>query len=347
MSDSLVRDSFREQAEACRRLGSPLNALLCATLAERLDRSSAFGRRVLDWDGASLRDDVLALRCCGAFHAQVRAGAAPGLQALYPPNDLPEPEGLWGALAETIEAGDEHLTRFLDRPPQTNEVARSAVLLGGFLHIARATGLPLAIYEIGASAGLNLLADRYAYDLGGITWGDPAAAVKIACKWLGNLPPIEVALCIAARAGCDANPLDPSRRDDRERLLAYIWPDQPVRLARTQAALDLAVAAGPRVDAADAGAWVARKLGEPEEPGRVRVLFHSIVWQYLLPPTRDKVQRTIEACTAAATAGRPFAWLRMEPKDRESAALHLTIWPSGAMRQLARVDYHGRWAQWL
>src|SRR3546814_4370403 len=82
------------------------------------------------------------------------------------------------------------LARYLQGPPQTNDPLRSAVLLGGFLTIAAATGRPLALREIGASAGINLMWDAYAYDFGSWCFGDPLAApLLLRADWQGPQPP--------------------------------------------------------------------------------------------------------------------------------------------------------------
>src|SRR3546814_7408885 len=101
-----------------------------------------------------------------------------------------------------------------------------------------------------SSAGLNLGFDRYRYSFVGRDWGDATSPVRIAAEWTGPTP-LDASLEIAGRQGCDVNPLDPSATADRERLLSYVWPDQPERLARIAAALDAAAAAGTRVERAD------------------------------------------------------------------------------------------------
>jgi hypothetical protein len=344
-SEREVRASFDSQAQACRRLGSPFTALLCELLAQGLDRDSSFGRHVLDWPGDP-RADALALRCAGAFNAMARSGRAPALAALYPPA-APSPKALWSGILTAINAHDDVLTAYLDSAPQTNEVKRCAILLGGALTIAVETGLPLDVIEIGASAGLNLGFDGYRYELGEVVWGDPAAAVTIRSDWRGALPPRDATLAIVARRACDLNPLDPGNPAHRDRVMSYIWPDQSDRIATTQAAFDAAAAKPWRVEPADAAAWVEARLAEPQRDGEARVLMHTIMWQYLPQPTQKRIAEAVALAGAAATRTAPLAWLRMEADGQPgSAAVTLTVWPDGGEREIARADYHGRWVEW-
>lgn len=338
-----VRAHFKGQANACRQLGSPFTALVCELAAERLDRASAFGRRVLDWPGDA-RADALALRAAGAFNALVRSGRAPALRAAYPPNAT-QAEALWQALLGAVAEHDAFLTGYLDSPPQTNEVRRCAVLLGGALVIAEESGLPLDLLEIGSSAGLNLGFERYRYELGSAEWGGASAPVAIRSQWSGGAPPLAAPLAVTARRACDLNPLDPSRKADRERVLSYVWPDQIDRLRTTEAAFDAAAAAPWRVEREDAAAWVEARLSENPPPGRARVLMHTIMWQYLPEPTKQRITAAMLAAGAAAKAERPLYWLRMEA-DGDSAAVTLGRWPGGVERELGRADYHGRWVKW-
>jgi hypothetical protein len=340
-----TREAFRRQAVACRSLGSPFTADLCELLAERLDGSTDFGRRILDWPGDPVAD-ALALRAAGALHGLVRSGRAAALALVYPPHDPPS-DALWGALRPALSDHQGFLAAFLDSAPQTNEVKRCAALLGGCLMIAAWTGHPLNLLEIGSSAGLNLALDRYRYDLGAVAWGSSDAPVLIRSAWQGDPPPLDAPLIVASRRGCDIRPLDPALPADRERLLSYIWPDQVDRLATTAAALDDSARAGQRVEGADAADWIEARLAAQPAPGHARVVMHSIVWQYLPAAVQARIALCVDEAGRAATREAPLAWLRMEPDDAgEGAGLRLTLWPDGRDERLGRADFHGRWVRW-
>lgn len=343
-----IRAAFARQADACRRLGSPFTADLCGLLAETLDPgASAFARSIADWPGDP-GDDALALRACGALHALARSGDAPALSAAYPPN-APAGAVLAATIEATVAAYDARLTVWLDSPPQTNEPKRSGALLGALAILARETGgLPVDLLEIGASAGLNLCPDRYAYDLGPASRpGDPGVGVTIRCDWRGAAPDASTPIVVADRAGCDRNPLDPGSPEDRERLIAYVWADQSDRLATAAAALDAAAAAPWRVARADAAEWAESTLAARPVAGRATALVHTVVWQYLPAGTKARIETALAAAGARATPDAPLARIAMEPDERKgSAALTLTLWPGGGTRTLGRADFHGRWVEW-
>ena len=345
-----VHDAFVQQAKACRALDSPFTGHLCERLAVLLGSGTALGRAVAGWPIDPV-ESALALRLCGALHMMVRTGRAPELERLYPPvSDLGP--ALDAALRAVIAEHGVALLALLESAPQTNEVARSAVLIGGLLTIAHETGLPLALNEIGSSAGLNLHPDCYVYKLGnGRRWGPPDAPLTIACDWRGAAPPLDAPLEIAARAGADLAPVDAADVAARERVLAYIWPDQIARLARTAAAMAHAAAHPVALDRAEAADWAEARLAAAAEPGIVRVLMHSITWQYFPRATQDRITAALTAAGAIATPDTPLAWLRLEPDDIQgSAAILLTLWTGdpadGTTRALGRGDYHGRFADW-
>jgi hypothetical protein len=340
------RDNFLRQAEWCESLGSPFTARVCRVLHENLTDRTAFGARLLNWPGRA-DADAIALRACGALNALARAGNS-ALAPLYPPHPLPEAGHFWRGAQSAIATEDSSLTRFLDSAPQTNEVARSAVLLPGYLEIARLTGLPLAIREIGASAGLNLWFDRYAYRYGAWSWGAPDDAVTIPCEWRGESLTASRAIAVADRRGCDLNPVDAGDAQARARMLAYIWPDQRERVARAEAALDLAAREQTRVEKIDAAAFVARELSLGA-PHRALTLAHSIFWQYLPDETKQQIRAAIGAAAAQASPASPLAWLRMEaePEEPRGATLRLSLWPKGPIdAKLAVASFHGQWIEW-
>jgi hypothetical protein len=344
--DHHVLRCFEHQALACELLGSPFTSRVCALLGTRLTSRSRFGARIARWPETA-GEDVLALRAAGALNALAGSGKCPELTAAYPPHTVDD-ETLWSGISSAISVHDWFLHDYLDSPPQTNEVARSGSLLGGALHLASDIGLPLDIYEIGSSAGLNLGFDHYHYDFGGSTWGRADEDVHIAQDWKGPLPPLDAPLSIWRRQGCDQNPLDPSQTATRTRLLSYCWPDQSARIARLEAALASTARAGLRVEKADAADWVEHHFSAAPEKGVTRVLMHSIVWQYLPPDVKARVTSAMDAAGRAASPDAPVAWLRVEPDSSQPyAEVKLTIWPNGETRVLGNADFHGRFTHWL
>jgi hypothetical protein len=337
-----VRAAFTEQAGYCRRLDAPLTANLCEALAAGLTGDDEVGRAVLAWQGdpAPLADNV-PLRIVGALNALVRAGRAPYLATHYPPHPLPEAAELSPALQRALREHAHHVLAFLASPPQTNEVGRSAILIGGFLAIAAQTGLPLALNEIGASAGLNLVPDRYRYRLGEASWGSPNAKLLLEPRWTGASPPVDAPLRVVARRGCDRSPIDIGASAERERLTAYIWADQPARLVRLSSAIDTALADRVAVERADAAEWIEREF--TPRTGITQVLFHSVVWGYLAVETRERIQSCLAHVGASARADGPVAWLRFEMPGQ----LRLTLWPGGSEHVLANAHPHGEWIEWL
>ena len=150
---------------------------------------------------------------------------------------------------------------------------------------------------------------------------------------------------IASRMGVDLSPIDPTL--EGERLLAYIWPDQPERLARIAAAIDCARANPTPVDRGDAADWIERSLPTEPVPGVTRVVLHSIAFQYFPSRTQARIRAHIEKAGALATHRAPVAWLRFEMLAGESqASLRLRSWP-GEERQLAWAHPHGSEIRWL
>src|SRR5262249_44503402 len=160
-------------------------------------------------------------------------------------------------------------------------------------------------------------------------WGNPRAALELVPEWSGNAPAVDVELRIASRQGCDLAPIDISSSGERARLLSYVWPDQAERLHRVEIAIATALAEPTRIDAGEAAEWVEEKL-PPVDAARDggRVLFHSVFWNYLPAPAQRRIESQVARCAAAATAARPFGWLRFEldPADGQ-AALQLAHWP--------------------
>ena len=254
------------------------------------------------------------------------------------PHD-PDEATLREAIAQALAEEAEHLDAWLDGPPQTNEVRRSAALIPAAHLLAARHGLPLVLSEVGASAGLNLAFDRYAIEAASFRRGPADPILTLTPDWEGPPPP-DAALWVAGRAGCDLAPLDPRAPSDLLRLRAYLWPDQPHRRALT----DAAAAVAPPVERADAVAWLARRLAEPR-PGHLHLVYHTVAWQYLPPEAQAEGEALLEEAGRRATPEAPLARLGMESDGGADAALTLTTWP-GETEALGRVDFHGRRVAW-
>ncbi len=250
------------QAEFCEAGGAPITARVCRALAAGLDRSTATGRRAIDWPGDHVRD-ALPLRLVAPYHALFRGRRIAAF-------DTPD------AIRAATAAHDGWIAEWLDGPPQTNEPARSATFMAALMVLAARFGLPFELFEIGSSAGLNLLVDRYRYDLGGSTAGPPDAPVVIAPDWRGPAPPL-APVRIERVCGVDIAPIDVTDPAEAERLLAYVWIDAPERLSRVAAAIEMIHARPVDMAAGDAADWVEAQLAEPQAAGVCRVLMHSVV----------------------------------------------------------------------
>jgi hypothetical protein len=352
-----ARQAFRDQAGYCEKLGSPFTALLCRVLADGLDCSRDTERYILEWPGdAGAFADSVPLRVAGALHYLVRAGRVPELAELYPPKSTADPAALLASACAVLQNQGSFVREFLQSPPQTNEVGRSAALIAGCLDIAARTQRPLSLFELGSSAGLNLIADRYSYQFGALRWTPRSAAgvareqspgLALTCAWEGPEPPIRAPLDIRSRRGCDRHPLNTADPAQRARLLAYVWPDQPERIERLSGAIRTMLSAPVVVEAADAVEWIQAALPTNGEPGITRVVFHSIFWSYLDRISQDRIATHLARIGGAASADAPLAWLRFELAGQgEPVALRLTLWPGGQDELLARAHPHGAWVHW-
>ncbi len=212
--------------------------------------------------------------------------------------------------------------------------------------IADQTGLPLALYELGSSAGLNLIPDQYQYDFAGVIMGRHDSPVILSPTWEGELPP-NIEPVLSSRHGCDQAPIRIIDPFDKERLLSYIWPDQPERLNRAEAAIELFLHKNPKISKSDAGDWVERMMNAPAVTGEVRVLYHSIVYQYFPENLKQRISICMDQAGKNATPETPVAWLAFEQFEDQGPRLTLKLWPGGDEHVLAHGDAHVRKVRWL
>jgi hypothetical protein len=337
---------LRLQAGACRQLGSPLYGDLLLHAADDLQAGGVVAN-VLDGYLDDQLKSALALRLLGGVHAIVLSGRAPALAAFYPSaGGTPERRrgGLhaWAAFQQVLAEFRGEVRSWLDHPPQTNEVGRAAALLGGLRHIAAETSLPLRLVEVGASAGLNLRADRFCVPGLAGSYGDRRSPVILAGGWLGDAPPDSL-IEVVERTGGDLAPIDPLTDDGRLRLTAYIWPDQAERLARLRGALTIAAQVPAELRTESAADTAARTR---LELGTWTVLWHSIFRQYLDETQRAEFAARVAGLGAAATVQARFAYLYLEPSRAGGCRVTLTTWPGENRRVLGSAPAHGLPVHW-
>ena len=229
------------------------------------------------------------------------------------------------------------------RVTQTNEPGRCAVLLP----VLRRLHQPLALIEVGSSAGLCLQLDRYGYDYDGVRVGREAPAPIFPCHAGAGTPIPDRVPEIAWRAGMDLNPIDLRDAGDVAWLEALVWPDQTERLARLRAAMDVARATPARVRAGDLTTDLPALVADAPV-GPTIVVFHSAVLGYVTEPAkRDAFARAV--CDHAAV------WVSHEvpatfPAIAERAGRK---GPAGSFllavngHPVAWTDPHGAWIDWL
>lgn len=211
-------------------------------------------------------------------------------------NGAPAPGPYDGLRATVLHRSEAVRETILNRSTQTNEPRRLAVLMPVLARIEEESGGPLALVEVGASAGLCLHPDRYGYD-----WGDagalPLDGPTLRCAVTGPMPVPMRRPEIAWRGGSDLNPLDVRDPDTLQWLETLVWPEQEERRGLLRAAAGIAAAAPPHLVRGDLLETLDEQVALAALRGTV-VVFHSAVIAYLSQPERrvfaERMTRLVE-----------------------------------------------------
>lgn len=281
----------------------------------------------------------------GAVHYLLLRGMDHPLRNFFPdvahiPNTRDEPYPIFRAFC--LERADEVRALIAARRVQTNEVARCALFLPAFEYAARRVQhVPFALIEVGASAGLNLNWDRYAYAYDDDAFcGDVNASILLTCELRGVCRPRlpQTFPQVYSRAGVDLNPNDVFDDDAMLWLRALVWPEQSQRAERLRHAIALARAFPPRVVRGDALTQLAESARDIPLDVPI-VFFHSFVLNQADAGAREQYFAQLRALDAE----RVWIDLALEPDEFPA---HLIATTRTGQTMLARCDHHGRWLEW-
>ena len=346
IDEATVPEGIEWQASHAEQAGAPGTAMVIRATLKLLDGETATGRRISNWQGSVIKD-AMPLRIAGALHNLVLRGEDTRLADVYS-GRITHQGTVDDIVCELVKAYDAQILPWLDGPPQTNEAGRSASLMAGLLWLAGRVPPRFEMLELGASAGINTMMDRYTFDLDGVSVGPANSPMHIAPEWRGDRPPDNPLEIISVR-GCDVDPVDLTDNEQVLRLKSFVWPEAVHRMQRIDAACDLALRRKPDVAQCDAADFVEAALATPQSSGITRVLFHSIVWQYIPTPSQRRIEHAMSDAAKLATADAALAWVMLET-NRETFKHELKVryWPGGGGEViLANAHPHGAWVEWL
>ena len=290
--------------------------------------------------GSDERWDV-PLRLFAAVHYLVLTGEAP--------------EALSGSFedfaAALVEHEDALRARLVMHGVQTNVVQRCTSILPALLTASGETGLPLELVELGPSAGLNLLVDRYRYRYANGTFGPADALLELTVDEHGGRVPaalLERELVVRRRRGIDLAPIDATSPEGYLLLRSFLWPGLEDRIARLDAAVETLrrMPDPPELIEGDYAKLLPTVLAD-RSADALTVVFETFSVVYL---PADAARDLGEALQTAGDDGRPLAWVSVRRWDqgagREAAfELELRVWP-GTVRVVAHIDPHGNGLDW-
>jgi hypothetical protein len=340
-----IPEQCRRQAGWCKSLGSPLYTHLLSRCADVYEG----GGSVHDLLQPHEKDDsasALPLRFMGAVHRLVLEGCAPQLAKFYPSvGGIVALNEVWEAFSSVVQEQTDRLRKLIENPVQTNEVGRCAGLLGGFGLVAKHTGLPLRLLEVGSSAGLNLRWDLYRYEWPGGCWGNAASAVHMENVFVDGAPFLPSTIDIVDRRGCDPSPVDVTSDSGRITLLSYVWPDQMDRIRRLEAAIEIARTVPCIIEEMHGAEWLEAHLKDSVVDAAT-VVFQSVVWQYISESEQQRIITIIEEAGKRASKVAPIAWLTMEA-IHNTFEIRLRIYPGFEEQIIATSSAHTPSVHWL
>jgi hypothetical protein len=253
----------------------------------------------------------------------------------------------WNDVDAALETEAEFLRCFVaEQPVQTNEVGRSWVLAPLFLRVAERTGAStFDLVELGPSAGLNLLWDRYRCVYAQGAHGPEGAPLELRATERGQVPAdlLRRRVRVRRRVGIDQAPIDVTTDEGARLLTCFVWADQTARIERLRAAIEAAREDPPELMRGDLVEALPDVLAR-RAPDALTVVFQTAVLGYV----GDEGRRRVRAALDRAGADGPLAYVATgRPRTDEQAwGLRIVVWPECEIEAPGDADYHGAWLDW-
>jgi hypothetical protein len=231
------------------------------------------------------------------------------------------------------------------RGVQTNEVQRSWILLPLLLRVAQRTGAEtFDLVELGPSAGLNLVWDRYRYRYAAGTWGRADTLLSFEGEERRPVPGelLELEPEVGGRIGIDRSPIDVTTEDGARLLRSFVWAGQDARMRRLDQAIEAVREDPPELVRGDYVTALPDLL-EAQPADVLTIVFQTASFGYIGDEGRARVRSVLE--TAGRT--RPLAFISTgKPREGEDWGLRIVYWPGGDREFAGHADFHGSWLSW-
>jgi hypothetical protein len=230
---------------------------------------------------------------------------------------------------------------------QTNEVQRSWVLLPLLLRVAQRTGAAeFDLVELGPSAGLNLVWDRYRYRYEAGEWGPEDALLRFEGEERRRIPGelLDQRPKVRARIGIDRAPIDVRSEAGARLLRSFVWAGQDERLQRLDQAIEAVRADPPELVRGDYVEALPELLAGLPSDG-LTVVFQTASFGFIGDEGRARVRAVLEEAgrdrrLAFISSGKPRA------PEEDCWGLRLVYWPGGEREFAGHADFHGSWLKW-
>lgn len=253
----------------------------------------------------------------------------------------------WETFRSIVVERSEWVAQFVrERTIQTNEPQRSWALLPLFLTIAQTTGKQLDLLELGTSAGLNLLWDRYGYEYSADRWGPADSALHLSGVERRPVPArlLRTECMVRRRRGVDVAPIDGTSDEGVRRLFSFVT--RPEYRERVRCAVEVLRGCPVELIRGDYVELLPDLVAE-RDAAALTVVFQTISTIYL---PIERVLRLRELVDEAGAHG-PLAWISTPTPEEHGLRgrqypLELALWPGGERRLVAEMPNGGDWLDW-